>query len=1128
MKKSKRIAALVSALVMALPVSMPVMQFITTELVASAADTADCSIESYGTKYSKFYNEVVQNSLCWNMTSEKKTDTVSSVKVKVERGKDPAPAAIAVMDNKFEYASGVLKAVVARPETIIYNGEETTDGTTFEIYSVSCRMYEETWAHKEHIEGLNERGSLFRPEEYTAKADGDNLTLTSKTEILTFKRVEEGNIAGFLKSYATATRDTEEAAIKSAQLAAAKQSKAYLKTLDKNAESFAMHGETLVRRYNDLDPDMQLNTYEADTTTKQKGTSYIAEATFSLCHYLEDKYELVKIVKADGSMWGSQDTTTQTTEPTESTEPVVIAPGTPTVPGYPNIVLGDATDDGKTDIMDVIRMNKFLLGAGRLSESGHIAVDFNKNGADSTDALNLLKYIVNILTAKDLYKLDKNYQPETTETGDSKNVPFSPGKTVSEEDYGILESRVYSYYDKDSNEIKTTHQTFGAYTAVLLDESGAVLKRIDECMVKDGMEVSIDNYDSSKPYYLLTKSFGTETSSVSPLSDRVDTNKKSQSVANEGVLSAEAYTVFKLNNKTSDWEFYRLADDEYKSFDSKAVPGAVIAHSPKKVTFRPESVNLKYNFLENAINDGSISTQCGTYYIYDQLITTQGHGFYLNEEALHPDSHANQGKDTFEFTLADNEHAYVIYKFEDPKRKYGNLISLIYDISLDKDGRPIATDYVLNNNGKDVRESMIENYYEGSSAFIPVLIDGSITGFTTENTTDTQNLSSVEKVDIEKIEITCAGETIYSNTAAITIREGYNDEATIPLHTSYDPAQYYTIHFTGKVTTHSGETIDAEIVGNLEPNRTYSPFVMNGAKVSNNCWIYTKSFKEERTPETFTAGFNVEKSDYDTVLFGDRFYNHGDGYIDLKGSEGDSSAIPCVHAPMLVIGKNFNSDDFIPVDNLQNLFGEKKYADYKDQDIYLYFSAEGVYYKTTTSGVTNTKNETVIATKDSKKRVYYFFHWNPELKKWEAINEVLRDLDSPEPFKEILEKGFGGAPYPNIEQETFDGISISKYEILDLYKSKEAGEGLDALYCSYAAATSGINRLTLDETKVVKLTWNELKQMSKMDANSGFSIGKDYYFVGKVQGKDTEAIFIYNPTTQKFEKVTEKNRFMTK
>jgi len=60
---------------------------------------------------------------------------------------------------------------------------------------------------------------------------------------------------------------------------------------------------------------------------------------------------------------------------------------------------GDADGNGKIDILDVITLNKAVMGKETLSEAQLKAIDFNGNGKpDSEEALTILKYIVGLIT----------------------------------------------------------------------------------------------------------------------------------------------------------------------------------------------------------------------------------------------------------------------------------------------------------------------------------------------------------------------------------------------------------------------------------------------------------------------------------------------------------------------------------------------------------------------------------------------------------------------------------------------------------------------------------------------------------------------------------------------------------
>lgn len=66
------------------------------------------------------------------------------------------------------------------------------------------------------------------------------------------------------------------------------------------------------------------------------------------------------------------------------------------------IVLGDLDGSGSVDIMDVILVNKYLLGSASFTEADKAAADVDGNGeVDSTDSLNILKRVVEIITSFD-------------------------------------------------------------------------------------------------------------------------------------------------------------------------------------------------------------------------------------------------------------------------------------------------------------------------------------------------------------------------------------------------------------------------------------------------------------------------------------------------------------------------------------------------------------------------------------------------------------------------------------------------------------------------------------------------------------------------------------------------------
>ncbi|MBR1555970.1 MAG: glycoside hydrolase [Oscillospiraceae bacterium] len=62
-------------------------------------------------------------------------------------------------------------------------------------------------------------------------------------------------------------------------------------------------------------------------------------------------------------------------------------------------MLGDADENGEINILDVITINKAILGKELLSEQGIKNIDFNQNNKpDSDEALTVMKYIVGLIT----------------------------------------------------------------------------------------------------------------------------------------------------------------------------------------------------------------------------------------------------------------------------------------------------------------------------------------------------------------------------------------------------------------------------------------------------------------------------------------------------------------------------------------------------------------------------------------------------------------------------------------------------------------------------------------------------------------------------------------------------------
>ena len=68
-------------------------------------------------------------------------------------------------------------------------------------------------------------------------------------------------------------------------------------------------------------------------------------------------------------------------------------------PGTDDLLYGDVNLDGEVDIMDVIALNKFLLGTGMLSDEAKTLADADQNKTlDASDSLNILKYVVALVS----------------------------------------------------------------------------------------------------------------------------------------------------------------------------------------------------------------------------------------------------------------------------------------------------------------------------------------------------------------------------------------------------------------------------------------------------------------------------------------------------------------------------------------------------------------------------------------------------------------------------------------------------------------------------------------------------------------------------------------------------------
>ena len=86
------------------------------------------------------------------------------------------------------------------------------------------------------------------------------------------------------------------------------------------------------------------------------------------------------------------------TEPTEKNF-TTAETGSPKNARDEAVLLGDVTEDGEIDILDVITLNKNLLGKEVLTKSQQENADVNASGLpDTDDAMKILKYIVGLIT----------------------------------------------------------------------------------------------------------------------------------------------------------------------------------------------------------------------------------------------------------------------------------------------------------------------------------------------------------------------------------------------------------------------------------------------------------------------------------------------------------------------------------------------------------------------------------------------------------------------------------------------------------------------------------------------------------------------------------------------------------
>ena len=144
-------------------------------------------------------------------------------------------------------------------------------------------------------------------------------------------------------------------------------------------------------------------TWELDSATSEIiQTQYGGQLKVGFWWIDCNKFNIDSIVVYTNGSGSGQTTTKPTTQTTKATtkETTTTTKTTTKPQDTPsgNVKYGDANEDGKVDILDVIVVNKSLLGAMSLSNQGKLNADVNKNNKpDSDDALQILKHVVGLI-----------------------------------------------------------------------------------------------------------------------------------------------------------------------------------------------------------------------------------------------------------------------------------------------------------------------------------------------------------------------------------------------------------------------------------------------------------------------------------------------------------------------------------------------------------------------------------------------------------------------------------------------------------------------------------------------------------------------------------------------------------
>lgn len=94
---------------------------------------------------------------------------------------------------------------------------------------------------------------------------------------------------------------------------------------------------------------------------------------------------------------------TEATEATEDTENTEATENTEDTSALEMDIAGDANHDGKVNVLDVITVNRVIMGKEEISPQGLVNIDFNKNGKpDSEESLTIMKLALGLITDKDI------------------------------------------------------------------------------------------------------------------------------------------------------------------------------------------------------------------------------------------------------------------------------------------------------------------------------------------------------------------------------------------------------------------------------------------------------------------------------------------------------------------------------------------------------------------------------------------------------------------------------------------------------------------------------------------------------------------------------------------------------